>query len=106
MGKEMTDESGVMGPVVTPEELARIAAPGAWQVVVNAERADAMRYRFLRDNPWPPELRADIMLHRNARWDDEIDAAIRAARSAGQIPTGRESAPQGETCAVCGGSGA
>jgi hypothetical protein len=50
--------------------------------VLEALRKDAERYRWLRDNPWPPELEADIMLHRNARWDAEIDAAIAAAEAA------------------------
>ena len=40
-------------------------------------RLDAARYRWLRDNPWPPILEADILLHRNARWDAAIDAAMK-----------------------------
>lgn len=48
-----------------------------------ALRKDAERYRWLRDNPWPPILEADIMLHRNARWDAEIDAAMAATKGAG-----------------------
>jgi len=44
---------------------------------------DAERYRWLRDNPWPPVLEADILLHRNARWDAEIDAAMAESRAVG-----------------------
>ena len=39
-------------------------------------RADAMRYRWLRDNPWDDELTAVITYHRNALFDSTIDAAI------------------------------
>ena len=46
-------------------------------------RKDAERYRWLRDNPWPPVLEADILLHRNARWDAEIDAAMAASVAVG-----------------------
>jgi hypothetical protein len=46
-------------------------------------RKDAERYRWLRDNPWPPVLEADITLHRNARWDVEIDAAMQACGAVG-----------------------
>ena len=45
--------------------------------------ADAERYRWLRDNPWPPVLAADILLHRNARWDAEIDAAMAESKAVG-----------------------
>ena len=38
-------------------------------------REDAERYRWIRDNPWPPILEVDIVLHRNARWDAAIDVA-------------------------------
>ena len=50
--------------------------------VYAAERTDAERYRWLRDNPWPPILEADIKLHRNARWDAKIDAAMAAVGAA------------------------
>ena len=39
-------------------------------------KRDAERYRWIRDNPWPPVLEVDIKLHRNLRWDSEIDAAM------------------------------
>lgn len=55
----------------TESELRRLHAEN------KALRADAERYRWLRDNPWPPVLEADILLHRNARWDAEIDAAMK-----------------------------
>ena len=45
-------------------------------------RRDAERYRWLRDNPWPPILEADIKMHRNARWDAKIDAAMAAVGAA------------------------
>lgn len=41
----------------------------------DALRADAERYRWLRDNPWPHELEFVIEAHQNARWDAAIDAA-------------------------------
>ena len=44
---------------------------------VEALRADAGRYRWLRDNPWCEELQDVISLHRNARWDAAIDAAMK-----------------------------
>mgnify|MGYP003519988669 CR=1 FL=1 len=47
-----------------------------WKAKAEANAKDAERYRWLRDNPWPAILEADIMLHRNARWDAEIDAAM------------------------------
>ena len=40
---------------------------------------DAARYRFLRDTAWPPVLHDVIAMHRNKRWDIEIDAAMAAA---------------------------
>jgi hypothetical protein len=57
---------------------AELAASHAAEV--EALRADAERYRWLRDNPWPPEMEADILLHRNARWDAAIDAARAALK--------------------------
>jgi len=49
----------------------------AWDEKRIALERDAARYRWLRDNPWPPILEADILLHRNARWDAAIDAAMK-----------------------------
>ena len=44
----------------------------------DALRADAERYRWLRDNPWPsPEFASIIQEHRNAVWDAAIDAAMK-----------------------------
>ena len=43
-------------------------------------KADAVRYRWLRDNPWDEELTAVITYHRNALFDSAIDAAIVATR--------------------------
>lgn len=43
---------------------------------LEAMSKDAQRYRWLRDNPWPPELEAVVRLHQNLRWDAAIDAAI------------------------------
>jgi hypothetical protein len=41
------------------------------------DRKDAERYRWLRDNPWPPELEIDLMLHRNtSKWDFIVDKAM------------------------------
>ncbi len=45
---------------------------------VESLRADAARYRWLRDNPWPnPEFASVIQMHQNALWDEAIDAAMR-----------------------------
>lgn len=55
----------------------------ALEMAVEALSKDAERYRWLRDHPWPPELEADTLLHRNARWDAAIDAAIAAAPAVG-----------------------
>lgn len=42
-----------------------------------ALKADAERYRWLRDNPWSDALNDVICLHRNKRWNVEIDAAMK-----------------------------
>lgn len=39
-------------------------------------KVDAVRYRWLRDNPWDEELTAVITYHRNALFDSAIDAVI------------------------------
>ena len=41
---------------------------------VEALKADAERYRWLRDAPWPSELADIIRLQLNAKWDAAIDA--------------------------------
>lgn len=44
------------------------------------DEADAARYRWLRDTPWPSsEFAAVIQEHRNAVWDDTIDRAMKEA---------------------------
>ena len=45
---------------------------------VESLRADAARYRWLRDNPWPsPDFVWLIQMHLNEMWDEAIDAAMR-----------------------------
>jgi len=62
-------------------EAARAALAAGWLARAEvAERADAARYRWIRDNPWSPALEDVITMHRNRRWDVEIDAAIQAER--------------------------
>lgn len=57
------------------EEIKRLRAE------VEANRVDAERYRWLRDQPWRDneELEPVIRLHLNALWDDKIDAAMGAS---------------------------
>lgn len=47
---------------------------------VLALKRDAERYRWLRDNPWPPELVAVIQWQQNGKWDEAIDR-VRNERS-------------------------
>lgn len=42
---------------------------------LDAARVDAERYRWLRDNPWPQEVREVVTFHMNAMWDAAIDLA-------------------------------
>lgn len=42
---------------------------------LEAARVDAERYRWLRDNPWPQEVREVVTFHMNAMWDEAIDLA-------------------------------
>jgi len=37
---------------------------------------DGMRYRWLRDTPWPEDLQPIITLQQNARWDSAVDAEM------------------------------
>ena len=46
-------------------------------------RKDAERYRWLRDTPWPAALAYVICNQCNARWDEFVDAAMRAEQFPG-----------------------
>lgn len=77
-------EQRIRAASVTPTLSSRVRADFvACLAELDALRKDAERYRWLRDNPWPPILEADIVLHRNARWDAEIDAAMAASLAVG-----------------------
>ena len=45
----------------------------------SADALDAMRYRWLRDNPRSPTLDEVISMHQNRIWDAAIDAAMTPA---------------------------
>lgn len=64
---------------------ARASRPQAQEVAASDAR-DALRYRWLRDNPWNPALEDVITMHRNKRWDVEIDAALASQAGKEQTP--------------------
>lgn len=69
------EQHGCMAP--TLEELE--AAVSAQEAEIEKLRADAVRYRYIRDVPWfctGTPLERVISQQRNAVWDKAIDEAI------------------------------
>lgn len=60
-------------PLYQAEQVAASGTAGGGDEVAR----DAARYRWLRDTPWPPALDDVIRMHRNKRWDVEVDAAMK-----------------------------
>lgn len=60
-------------PAYTAESVAQAVAAAVAQY-----KADAERYRFIRDTPWDEPLASVISQQRNAIWDSSIDAAMSA----------------------------
>jgi len=64
-------------PVFGAEQMKAYAAAAV--ETLRAERdafkADAERYRYLRDTPWSTSVYHVVVWHASAKWDAEIDAA-------------------------------
>ena len=76
---ELDDTPGFL-PWWTNDPLIRLSDYEALQAECEELRADAARYRLLRDNDWhaDKDLGPVIRLHLNAIWDEKIDAAMAA----------------------------